>query len=118
MGAGAERVDGIVLYGIAVDAQAKGIGISDGAAVVVDNRLDHLQRRRDVVVGDGASLGLAQRQSDAAVGGAVAAPTAGLVAGQTHLGHGVGAGRDRVGDIVGYGIAVDAQAKGISYNFV
>ena len=59
------------------------------AAVVVDDVLDHDQLRRDVVVGDRAGLGLADRDRAGAVG-----RVARRVAGRARLGDVVGAGVD------------------------
>ena len=72
------------------------------AAVVVDDRLDHGETRRDVVVGDGAGLALTQAERDAAVSSAVATPARG----------GVGAGvEQRAG--LGSGVAAGVQGVGL-----
>lgn len=60
---GIEVIARVMQHRTAIDLQAKGILIGDGAAVVVDDGLDHRQGRRDVVVDDGAGGRLTQRQA-------------------------------------------------------
>ena len=113
MVAGVECIGRIVDYRGAVDAQAESIGVGLDAAVVVDDGLDDLQGRRDVIVRNRAGGLLGQGQSDAAIGCAVAAPQTGLVSRQAVLGHGVGAGVERIYRVVQHRGAVDSQTEGI-----
>ncbi len=68
------------------------------AAVVRDDDLDQRQAGRDVVVGDGAGLGIAIGEAHRTVGGAVATPWPRQIAGLRRFGGSIGSGREPLRD--------------------
>jgi len=65
VGTGIEGVAYPVQHDATVDLQTKRVLIGDGAAVVVDDGLDHRQAGGvGVVVGEGAGSGFTQHQGD------------------------------------------------------
>ena len=80
-----QGVGRIVQHGATIDPQSERIRVGGGAAVVVDDGLDDLQSRRDVVVADGAGGRLPQAQRDrvaVVLGAADAVPGARGIAGR------------------------------------
>ena len=110
---GIERHGFGVRHQVSVDSETECVGVFDVAAAVVDDGLEQREARCDVVIGDGAGGLLGEGQGDAAIGCAVASPTAGLVTGKAVFGNGVGADVDRIDRIVLHQGAVDSQSESV-----